>query len=205
MPVTTRRTTLGILVAAVIAVTVVVITVGLRGGGDSEAPKAKRPLSTKLSDLDTTRMTIERASFCSKVPAADVTEALGGKPTDTSSYTSGDKAPLTPKVEDIANEHACGWQGPGGASVAAWVFAPPVTPAMAKQIAADVPKGCRSVRTAEFGDPSSAVRCGQTVTVRGLFGDAWLSCSLTGRAKEQPAAILDRAQRWCATVATSAS
>jgi hypothetical protein len=59
-----------------------------------------------------------------------------------------------------------------------------------------------------FGSPSVAVGCraGRTLTAayHGLFGDAWLSCSLAvpvgGAAR---ADLVDRAGRWCVAVAAA--
>jgi hypothetical protein len=60
---------------------------------------------------------------------------------------------------------------------------------------------------AAYGDPSATCTTqadGQvTVTTRGLFGDAWLTCRLTVDAGTTD--VEDRAGRWCAAVAEGAS
>ena len=95
----------------------------------------------------------------------------------------------------------------------AWLFAPPVTPARARDLikAAGAAKGCRpEPQDPGFGQQSVAVVCDKggttTASYRGLFGDAWLSCSVavaTGSV-DQPA-LLDRTGRWCVQVAEAAS
>jgi hypothetical protein len=64
-----------------------------------------------------------------------------------------------------------------------------------------------------FGTPGVSTRCrvatprGTAVTLRGLFGDAWLSCELTTpdatAAGDPVRETVRRAQRWCVAVATS--
>jgi hypothetical protein len=48
------------------------------------------------------------------------------------------------------------------------------------------------------------VRCGDEVTFHGLFGDAWLSCSLSAVGADQDG-LVDRTGRWCVAVAQAAS
>jgi hypothetical protein len=63
------------------------------------------------------------------------------------------------------------------------------------------------VQDPAFGEPSRACRTQAggvvTYTFRGLFGDAWLTCRLVVGAGEEETP--DRADRWCAAVATGAS
>ena len=51
-----------------------------------------------------------------------------------------------------------------------------------------------------FGDPTltdvCTTRSGTTATLRGLFGDAWLTCRLSVE-DEPKGAVLERAQQWC--------
>jgi hypothetical protein len=86
----------------------------------------------------------------------------------------------------------------------AWVFVPPVT----RERAADLVRtGCRGVQDPAFGEPSTICRTQAdglaTYTFRGLFGDAWLTCRLVVGADQEE--TLDRADRWCAAVATGAA
>jgi len=203
--VTTRRTKLGIAALAALLLTAAVVIWGLAQGDRTPEEPVVEPLSTPLSELDTTTMSVTRGAFCDRLSPADVEAALGGEPQRAGSYGNGDRAAITPRVRDVAHEYACSWSGRNGTGAAAWVFAPPVTPAWAKELSADVPRPCRGIQAPAFGAASSAVQCGQTITFRGLFGDAWLTCSLTGTAQEQRAALVDRAGRWCATVALAAA
>ena len=60
-----------------------------------------------------------------------------------------------------------------------------------------------------YGSPSLALVCpagNRTwASFRGLFGDAWLSCSLSAPATLSEADLLDRAGRWCVAVAEAAA
>jgi hypothetical protein len=95
----------------------------------------------------------------------------------------------------------------------AWVFAPPVTPDEARALAAAAARerGCRALPDAPaFGSPTAAIACtgggDQRVSFRGLFGDAWLACSLSAPTSERDQdALADRAGRWCVAVARAAS
>ncbi len=116
---------------------------------------------------------------------------------------------LTSEVTDIAAEHGCRWKR--GRTVArAWVFAPPVTSADAKRFAGSARRaeGCDVRRDAPgFGSPSVARTCpvgeGFEASYRGLFGDAWLVCSLTAPGTRR--ATLTRAGAWCVAVAEAAA
>jgi hypothetical protein len=70
--------------------------------------------------------------------------------------------------------------------------------------------GCRVVgRGPRFGTPSAITRCtaghppARSVTLQGLFGDAWLTCRLTLPGAEPDAVV--RAEHWCVRVATGAA
>ena len=93
----------------------------------------------------------------------------------------------------------------------------------AAQLAAAVPSGCTALPTTAatpsaaptggrssssasvsatvpslaYGRPTSALECGDSTLVRGLFGDAWLSCELSSN-------DLDLVGRWCLAVARAA-
>jgi hypothetical protein len=98
------------------------------------------------------------------------------------------------------------------AEARAWVFAPPVTAAWAQQLvaAAARTKGCTALPGAPaYGTPSTGLVCElgdqRSVTYRGLFGDAWLACSLTLPVAVDRAQLVDRAGKWCVAVAQAAS
>ena len=95
-----------------------------------------------------------------------------------------------------------------GTTARAWVFAPPVTQKRARALAGGASRGagCRVAEDApSFGAPSVAVTCETpqrtTTSFHGLFGDAWLSCSLSVAGDGD---LLERAGRWCVTVADAA-
>lgn len=181
----------------------------------SPAPEPTPP-SIALGDLDTESLTVLRAEFCDRVPGTAVAEALGleegAEPERSRSWTNGDRVRVGPGskrgIRDVVHEHGCRWST-AGVTAAAWVFAPPVAPARARDLRADAlaTRGCSELAAAPaYGSPSLALRCegtgGTTLSFRGLFGDAWLTCTLGGGAA---AADVDRAGRWCAAVAQAAA
>lgn len=176
--------------------------------GDSDEP-ATTPSATPLSALDTTAIAVVRGEFCSRVAPASVEAALGGEASAADAYGNGEKADLAPDVRDVAHEYGCVWTAGDGTTARAWVFAPPVTAGQANrlQAAATNADGCERLPDApRFGARSAAVRCsgdgGVVASYHGLFGDAWLSCSLGA-----PAAAADLAERaadWCAAILLAA-
>lgn len=206
-------TVVRVLIVAVAATAVLVVGgVILVGPDEAEPPAAPEVQSVPLADLDTSVLAVGRTDFCAEMAPEHVEEALGGAPAQTASYENGDRAALAPDVTDVAHEFGCSWTGADGSVARGWVFAPPVTAARAGQLARDAARddGCRRLLgAAPFGDPSVGVVCGgggtRTVSSHGLFGDAWLSCSLsapTGPAREE---LAERADRWCAAVALTGS
>ncbi|WP_460790928.1 hypothetical protein [Nocardioides maradonensis] len=193
-----------LLLAVVFTALPVGVGVAMTGGRAAAPPAAYRP--TTLGDLDTTTMTIGRGAFCSRLPAAAVTDALGRAATYADSYGDGDRRAVPGAGTDLLHEFGCVFRA-GGVEARAWVFAPPVGGARAKLLAAARTPGCTVVKDAPaFGRTSVAGSCGtktSTVTFRGLFGDAWLSCSLSGSGTAS--ALLDRTERWCAAVALAAA
>ncbi|GAB4012037.1 hypothetical protein [Nocardioides ultimimeridianus] len=191
-----------LLLAVVFTALPVGVGVAMTGGHVVAPPPAYT--SKALGDLDTTTMTIARGAFCDRLPAAAVTAALGRAATYADSYGDGDRRAVPGGGTDLLHEYGCVFRG-GGAEARAWVFAPPIGGARAKLLVARHTRDCRVVQGApEFGQPSVATRCGTkvtTVTFRGLFGDAWLSCSLAGSGT---ADLADRTDRWCAAVAQAA-
>lgn len=165
---------------------------------------------TDLADFDTAAAVVQRAPFCELVPEEAVTAALGAK-AERTTYANGEESDLLPGG-DVAHEYGCAFStGTTTAGDArAWVFAPPVTVARAEDLAATEPvKGCRVEATAPaYGTPSVAQVCAagslRTASFRGLFGDAWLSCSLT-LPEADAEDLLTRAGRWCVAVAEASS
>ncbi|NPC97862.1 hypothetical protein [Nocardioides sp. zg-DK7169] len=199
------------LAAAALVVTGLAVLLGVLtlGQGTSPAQEREAPAAVPeitLAELDTTALAVRRDAFCDAVPASSVASALDAEPKGARAHSPGDRAQLAEGIRDVAHEHACSWTTPT-ATARAWVFAPPVSPGQARatgRAAADA-EGCSRLPDApSYGLASVALLCrtdgGQEVSWRGLFGDAWLTCSL--RARDVPRAeLVDRGGRWCAMVA----
>lgn len=212
------------LLTAVVVIALAVTLVVTRGGSDDASgpgspvptrpavptsPSPAAPLGTPLADYDTTMLTVQRAGFCDLVAVEDVEAALGGSAANARDYGNGESTAFTSEVTDIAAEHGCRWKR--GSTVArAWVFAPPVSASDAKRLVAGARRadGCDVRRDAPaYGAPTVARTCpvgeGYEVSYRGLFGDAWLACSLTGPGAR--AATVSTAGEWCVAVAEAAA
>lgn len=191
---------------------------GCSSGGGSD-PKPPPDRGTPLADVDTLTLSVVRGPFCERLSGAAVERALQAEVASSTAYDSGDKAPVTGDVKDVAHEFSCSFRAHDGTTARAWVFAPPVPRDRARAIvaAAESAEGCSPVPAAPtFGSPTVATQCAAkgrtTLTFRGLFGDAWLSCSVAvtasaavGSATDaaQPD-LADRAGRWCAEVVGAA-
>jgi hypothetical protein len=187
--------------------------VWLRGGAEPSPHTGPAPYrSVPLEDYDTTVVDVTRAGFCDRIAPDAVSAALGADAKDNTSYANGDKVELVPRETDVAHEYGCTYLGPHGTEARAWVFAPPVTVDRARQLVDEASgiSGCKRQRPAPaYGDPGVALVCGYRkddfASYRGLFGDAWLACSL-GLPKRTPEQqLLDRAGKWCVAVAQAAS
>lgn len=182
-------------------------------GEDRTSPEEPRAESTPLASFDTSRVTILRTGFCDRVPDAAVTEALRADPGDESTYANGDRVRLAPGVRDRAHEYGCSWTA-DGTTAAAWVFAPPVPRSTAGDLLrrARAARGCEPIPDAPaYGEPSVGLICtargSRMVSYRGLFGDAWLVCSITSDEVppgESADSTVDRAGRWCVAMALAA-
>ena len=198
------RATLAVVATLLIAL----LGAGCSGSADSgpeptAAPSEAVDEGTPLADVDTTSLVVTRAPFCDAVDPAAVARALGEEPAEGSAYRSGQRIKLSDDVADVVHEFGCRWTAGDGVAEA-WVFVPPVTRGRAADL---VRTGCRGVPDPAFGDPSTVCRTQAdgvaTYTFRGLFGDAWLTCRLVVGAGQEE--TLDRADRWCAAVATGAA
>ena len=129
-------------------------------------------------------------------------------------YGPGDRVNLGRGLRDVSHEFGCTYRAGNGAEARVWLFAQPVNQAVASRIAreARAEKGCRPAGDGPaFGSPTATTTCatahprGRSVTLRGLFGDAWLSCQLTLPAVGSGGApdVEPRAKRWCMAVATA--
>jgi hypothetical protein len=194
------------LTAAVVAVGLVVLT-----GGEDDDPSARpSPSPTRLDKVDLSDLPIARQPFCAALDEGDVEDALGTPVSATGHYDSGDRVRLTAAVRDLSHEYNCTFSGSAGTQARAWVFAEPVTARVATRIAAQArsAKGCRPVQAAPtFGTPTVSTLCqaggSRVVSLRGLFGDAWLTCQLTAPATEAAPETVRRAEQWCVRVATT--
>jgi hypothetical protein len=200
--------------AAALVATLALVAVSSCEGQPSAAPSSTpTPSSTPLASLDPSTLVVRRDAFCSGLGPDVLTQALGTADYDGHSYGNGDPAWLTESVKDVSHEFDCTWQAVDGTRARAWVFAPPVTPGQARRLAreAAAARGCGSLPGGlAFGRPSTGLLCqadgALEASYRGLFGDAWLSCSLSVPvAGVDRAGLLDRARRWCVSVATAAS
>ena len=198
------RATLAVVATLLIAL----LGAGCSGSADSgpeptAAPSEAVDEGTPLADVDTTSLVVARAPFCDAVDPAAVARALGEEPAEGSAYRSGQRIKLSDDVADVVHEFGCRWTAGDGVAEA-WVFVPPVTRERAAEL---VRTGCRGVQDPAFGEPSAVCRTQAdgvaTYTFRGLFGDAWLTCRLVVGAGQEEA--LDRADRWCAAVASAAA
>lgn len=204
------------LLAAAAAVTAGVVGVGswvlgaAPGADDSRAAP-----DVTVAELDTAMLPVRRGTFCGAVADGSVARALGlpagAAAPGVVSYDAGERALLTRGVRDVASEYSCSWRG-RRTLARAWVFAPPVTPARARSLrglAAEA-EGCsRRAGAAAYGTASAALSCRgsgrREASYRGLFGDAWLTCSLSVDRPLPGRRLWRRADRWCAAVAVAAA
>jgi len=208
-----------LLPAAAVAVLALVSVSSCDRGDDPSssapsAPATPTATATPLASLDTSRVSVVRASFCDRVAPTAVESAVDSHQYDDASYANGDHAQVAAGVRDVAHEYSCTWTAPDGTQARAWVFAPPVTPVEARRLVkAELRPGCtRAPSDGGFGSTSVATSCGRRVSGagaelghHGLFGDAWLSCTLTAPRGPEPADLAERADHWCAAVVQAAT
>ena len=172
----------------------------------SPSTAAPTPIDVDLSNLPVPRSLDE----CGVLDGDPVREALGAPVSLRQGYASGDRVEVAPGVTDVVAEDGCVFRSPR-ADAHVWVFSAPVGTAYARTLVRQARRtpGCtpRADETG-FGDPTLTDVCRDgdpaptTVTLRGLFGDAWLTCRLS--VEEEPAGeVLDRAQRWCVEAAVT--
>ena len=165
------------------------------------------PSPTTLASYDTRSVAVARAPFCDRVSPTGIEHAVGAAPESHDEYGNGDRFRLPDGSRSISHEYGCSWTAPDGTTASAWVFAPPVTRGRADQLVAEAQAaGCLPAGRGDFGTPSVAVRCraGDSVEAswRGLFGDAWLVCSVT--TSEPAADLAARRDEWCVAVLEAA-
>jgi hypothetical protein len=175
------------------------------GSGSADEPAAE---PTPITAFDASATALSRADFCERIPDEAVTAAVG-EVASTDHYGNGERNKITKGVTDVAHEFNCTFTGDAGAVARAWVFVPRVTRDQARALVADVrrTKGCRAVDGKSFGSPGTGSVCttprGTEASYRGLFTDAWFSCSLTAKDLDEPT-LLEQAGQWCVSSATAA-
>lgn len=197
--------------------TAILVGIGVARNTPTRHRATADPLATPLRSVDTTTLTVRRAAFCNRVPTATAAAALrpsGSQATGhaqrltTATWRPGQSMQVDAKVKDVVDEYGCSWTTTSGLQARAWVFSPPVTPARAAKLARQTPPGCQPIRASPaatprgrhalaYGKPTSALTCGDSTQLRGLFGDAWLTCEL-------PTQDLGLVGRWCLAVARAA-
>jgi hypothetical protein len=186
------------------------------GAADSGAGAPATAEPTPLAEVDTTAATVPREPPCTGLPETAVVTALDGPAAAARRWGNGEPARLTERVRDVAHEWGCAFRSADGTVARAWVFVPPLTPTRAAEVARAVvaDQGCRPAPDAPpFGAATAARVCREGGAVvaaySGLFGDAWLSCSLARprRLVDTPLArdaLVAGAGSWCVDVLTAA-
>jgi hypothetical protein len=203
-----------VVVAAVLVAVAVVAVAAVRvlgSNGSSSSSSGAKDTSTPLASLDLSGLPIAKSSPCSGLDEHDVTTALGGSVSASDRYDPGERVRLSRGLRDVSEEFGCTYRDTLGAEARVWVFAQPVRRSLASHLVRDAraEKGCRLVHHGPgFGTPSVTTACpvrrprGRVVTVRGLYGDTWLTCQLTLPADTGADDPVRRTQRWCVSVVT---
>jgi hypothetical protein len=199
-----RRRALG--AALVAAVTCVAACTGSDETPPESTP-APTPEPTTLASYDVTGVGVVRGPFCDRVSPTGIEHALGAAPEAHGAWENGDRVRLPDGSRDRVQEYGCSWTAADGTRASAWVFAPPVTPQRARSLVREATgTECSTHGGGDFGDPSVATTCttdGTTVhAYRGLFGDAWLSCTLS--VPGDVAEVEARTSAWCVAVLEAA-
>jgi len=191
----------------VLAVLVVLIGALTACTSTDEEPVGPDPTTagTPLASYDTEGFAVPRADICGLIVDGTAARALGADVVDTTAHGNGDKVEVAPGVTDVVHEFSCGWSAADGTTASVWVFAPPVTPEEADDLARKVTrdKGCRAVQGPAFGTHSVQTVCHRgsrrtEAAFHGLFGDAWLTCAITGPGR--PSTLRGKASAWCVDV-----
>lgn len=178
--------------------------------GAADAGRGGASPATTRSEVDLSNLPVGRTLDCAVLDGDPVREALGAPVTLRQAYAPGDRVEISPGVTDVVAETGCVFRSPR-ADARVWVYSAPVGTAYARSLVREARRtpGC-SPRPDEtgFGDPTLTDVCTSTrpatatATLRGLFGDAWLTCRLSGEG-ERPGEVLVRARRWCTGVAVA--
>ena len=191
----------------------VVVALSLAGCSDGDEPERQVEVNpTPIDAFVADAVQVSRATFCSRIADEAVTAAIG-ELASTRHYGNGERARVTSAVRDVAHEYNCTFVGSTGDVARAWVFVPRVTRSQARALVAGVRRraGCQLQDGYSFGSPGTGSLCEtrgrREAAYRGLFVDAWLTCSVTdgGRKKLSDKALLKKAGDWCVQAATAAA
>ncbi|MGZ8743365.1 MAG: hypothetical protein ACXWXO_10630 [Nocardioides sp.] len=211
----------GPLLLALVAVAGAAVTgAALLFGPSADEPAHRRSEpspspSASQRPLDLSNLPMARSLACETLDDEELVAALGAEVVDRDDYTSGDTVEIAPGVTDIAHEDGCVFTA-GGAEARVWVFAAPMGTPEARRLVTETRgvRGCTFPRDGTgFGTPGLTSVCpvrprdgepeAVAATLRGLFGDAWLSCQLSGPSSDGRDSVWQRADRWCVHVATT--
>lgn len=188
------------------------------GGDATTSPDLPSPTppAPSTSSVDLSNLPIGRSLDCRTIDDEAVRVAIGGPVDRRDGYASGDRAEVAPGVTDVAHEDSCSFANPD-VEARVWVFAAPVGEAEARSLVRSVRStaGCRFLDTSTgFGTPDLTGVCTDrssggdapraiVASLRGLFGDTWLSCELSDSGDTNRDDVLSRAGQWCVHVATT--
>lgn len=190
-----------------LATTMVLVGTGVWVTSAPDTEREPAPYEgTPLASYDTSVVPIARAPFCDLIAPEAVEAALAAEPKDEERWVDGDDL----SGIGVVHEFGCRLRA-GRTEARAWVLAPPITVERAGRLvrSARQESGCQATEDAPaYGDPSVALICTgpkrQFASYRGLFGDAWLSCTLGTPKRVARERLIDRAGRWCVAVAEAA-
>lgn len=164
------------------------------------------PPPTPLARLNTAEMTLPRIDFCTLVPVAAVHHALRAKPAAHRRWGNGDRTDVPGEGRQTVAEHGCEWSA-GAAAARAWIYAPPIRPALARSVVrqSEHAPHCHDTPGPAFGKPDLLEVCSlagsRRVRHAGLFGDTWLTCEVSDQAPLRQ--LRRRADAWCVDIATT--
>lgn len=184
----------------------------LRSTDSSASPTPS--VSASQAKVDLSRLPVPRTDFCDVLPEKDAEAALGGAVSRTDHYGNGDVFEVRPGYRDVSHEYGCVFQGAGGTTAKAWVFARPVTTREARMLVRHERhrRGCAFPDSIGFGSPGLTAVCiirGQEpasvrTRLEGLFRDSWLGCEVSAPAdRESRSDVQKRAEDWCTAVVTT--